>query len=268
MASTSASPRSPRSRSTRASPQPRPRARSSTAGGGDELASGDAVKVNYVAINGRTGKEFDNSFTSDKPLTLTLSTRMPSCPGFVKGLEGQTGRQPRPRRDPARGRLRPGPGPTWACKKDDTMVFLFDVVAKVPTEVTGTAKTLPKPTCPKLVLDDKKQPVEVREDQQDRQEGPRRAPHVVIEGDGAVITEGQTLTCSTSVRSTPTARSSTSRGPAAPRSFQVAVGQLIKCWDRPARRPEGRQPRRAGVPRRQGIRRRPASGEDIKKATR
>src|SRR5690606_10983854 len=114
-----------------------------------------AVKVNYVAINGRTGKEFDNSFTSDKPLTLTLSEKE-ILPGFVKGLKGKTvGSRilvAIPPKD-GFGQAQPDLG----MKADDTMVFLFDVVAKVPTAAAGKAKALPK-DLPKLVLDDKQQP--------------------------------------------------------------------------------------------------------------
>jgi peptidylprolyl isomerase len=197
-------------------------------GSGLELAAGDSVKVNYVAINGRTGKEFDNSFTSDKPLTLTLSETA-ILPGFVKGLTGQkVGSRllvAIPPKD-GFGKAQPDLG----MKKNDTMVFLFDVVAKVPAAAAGKPKPLPK-DLPKLVLDAKSQPSKFEKTSATAATAKKASAHVVIEGSGPAITLGQTLSVHYLGQIYPSGKvfdSSWARN--APSSFTLAEGQLIKCW--------------------------------------
>lgn len=199
-----------------------------SAGSGLVLAAGDAVKVNYVAINGRTGKEFDNSFASDKPLTLTLSEKE-VLPGFVKGLTGQkVGSRVLvaiPPKD-GFGQAQPDLG----MKKDDTMVFLFDVVAKVPTAAAGKPKALPK-DLPKLVLDAKKQPSKFEKTSTTAATKDKASANVVIEGTGPVVKLGQNLNVHYVGQIYPAGKvfdSSWSRG--APSPFALAEGQLIKCW--------------------------------------
>ena len=57
-------------------------------GGGEEVGDGDTIKINYIAVNGRTGKEFDNSYKNESPMTLTLNEKT-ALPGFYKGLVGK-----------------------------------------------------------------------------------------------------------------------------------------------------------------------------------
>lgn len=198
------------------------------AGGGDKLASGDAVKVNYVAVNGRTGKQFDSSFTSNKPLTLTLDKKT-VLPGFVKGLQGKkigsrvlVAISPKDGFGQAQKQL--------DIKKNDTMVFLFDVVSKVPTEVTGTAKKLPSDV-PKIVLDADKHPAKFAKSGKTAKKVTKESAHVVIQGNGAKIAEGQTLTAQYVGQVYPDGAVFDESWSSAARSFQVGGGQLIKCWD-------------------------------------
>ncbi|MGA8987513.1 FKBP-type peptidyl-prolyl cis-trans isomerase [Aeromicrobium sp.] len=197
-------------------------------GGGAKLASGDAVKVNYVAVNGRTGKQFDSSFKSQKPLTLTLDKNA-VLPGFVTGLEGKKiGSRVLVAISP-----KDGFGQDQAqldIKKNDTMVFLFDIVAKVPTEVTGTAKKLPADV-PKLVLDGDKHPTKFTKTSKTAKKITKESSHVVIQGDGAKITDGQTLTAQYIGQVYPDGAIFDESWSSSSRSFQVGAGQLIKCWD-------------------------------------
>ncbi|AXT84947.1 hypothetical protein C6I20_06935 [Aeromicrobium sp. A1-2] len=198
------------------------------AGGGDKLASGDAVKVNYVAVNGRTGKQFDSSFKTEKPLTLTLDKNA-VLPGFVAGLEGQTvGSRVLVAISPKDGFGQDQD--QLDIKKDDTMVFLFDIVSKVPTEVTGTAKKLPADV-PKLVLDDDKHPSKFTKTSKTAKKITKESAHIVIQGDGAEITEGQTLTAQYVGQVYPDGEIFDESWSSSSRSFQVGAGQLIKCWD-------------------------------------
>ena len=199
-----------------------------TSGSGDALASGESVKVNYVAINGRTGKEFDNSFSSDKPLTLTLSDTSVLA-GFVKGLLGKkVGSRVLvaiPPKD-GFGQAQPDLG----MKKDDTMVFLFDIVAKVPAIATGKPKALPK-DLPKLELNSDKQPTKFTKTSSTAPTADKASSHVVIEGTGPAVKLGQTLSVHYLGQIYPAGKTfDSSWARKAPSSFALAEGQLIKCW--------------------------------------
>lgn len=197
-------------------------------GSGEVLEAGDAVKVNYVAVNGRTGKQFDSSFTSNKPLTLTLSNTAVLA-GFVKGLEGKkVGSRVLVAIPP-----KDGFGQANAdldLKKDDTMVFLFDVVAKVKTEVTGTSKKLPSDV-PKLTLDDKKHPSKFAKTSKTAAKVTKQSIHTVIQGTGAKITAGQSLTAQYIGQVYPDGAIFDESWTSSARTFQVGASSLIKCWD-------------------------------------
>lgn len=55
--------------------------------GKQKLTQDSVVTVNYVGVNGSTGKVFDSSYKSGSPLTFALGQVVP---GFRKGLDGQT----------------------------------------------------------------------------------------------------------------------------------------------------------------------------------
>jgi peptidylprolyl isomerase len=56
-------------------------------GSGATAKSGDAVTVNYVGVNYKTGKEFDASWDRGEPFTFTLGAGQ-VIPGWEKGVEG------------------------------------------------------------------------------------------------------------------------------------------------------------------------------------
>lgn len=162
-----------------------------TKGTGEKIASGDTVKVNYVAVNGRTGKQFDSSFTTDEPYTVTLSDNK-ILPGFIKGLDGRTiGSRVLVAMSP-----KDGFGQAQAqldVKKDDTLIFLFDVVSKVPTSIEGKARSTPK-NYPKLEVDDKNIPTAfVKKSTTDAQKDAVESSFVVIDGTGPEVTADQTV---------------------------------------------------------------------------
>jgi len=193
-------------------------------GTGDEVANGDSVKVNYVAVNGRTGKQFDNSFTSKTPLTLTLNDEVMA--GFLKGLEGQqVGSRILVAIPPKDGFN--GPQTQLGIKKDDTMVFLFDILAKVPTMATGEAKKLPA-TVPSIVEKDG-HPDGFKPTKRTAKKVSKAKAHVAIEGDGAEVQAGQSITAQYVGQVYPDGDvfdSSWRKGP--PSSFQL--DQVIACW--------------------------------------
>jgi peptidylprolyl isomerase len=195
-----------------------------TKGGGDELAEGDVVKVNYVLVNGRTGKQLDNSFTSKSPITLTLDET--AMPGFLKGLTGQqVGSRVLVAIPPKDGFDQPPA--QLGIKADDTMVILFDIVAIVPEKAEGKARKLPA-NVPSIVEKDghpdgfkptKKTPGKISE----------AKAHVVIEGEGSEVKAGQSITAQYVGQIYPDGDvfdSSWRKG--APASF--SLDQVIECW--------------------------------------
>ena len=194
-------------------------------GTGEEIASGDSVKVNYVAVNGRTGKQFDNSFTSKSPLTITLNDTS-TLKGFLKGLTGQkVGSRVLVSIPPKDGF---GQAQTQlGIKADDTLVFLFDIVAKVPDKAVGKAKKLPA-TVPTIVEKDGK-PSGFKPTPTTPAKASKARAHTVIEGDGATIQDGQTITAQYVGQVYPDGKvfdSSWAKGP--PASFNL--DQVIACW--------------------------------------
>lgn len=199
-----------------------------TKGSGVKIGTGESIKVNYVAVNGRTGKQFDNSFKANKPLTITL-TADSILPGFVKGLIGQTvGSRVLVAIPPKDGFGKAQP--SLNMKKNDTMVFLFDLVAKVPPIAAGKPHKLPG-DLPKLVLDSKSQPTKFAKTKKTAAKQTKESAHVVIEGNGAKVKMGQTLSVQYVGQIYPAGKifdSSWARN--TPASFQLAEGSLIKCW--------------------------------------
>ena len=199
-------------------------------GKGDKVTEGDAVTLDYVAVNGRTGKTFDSSFKSGSPLTTTLKSGS-VLPGFVKGLKGQkVGSRvliaipPKDGFGAANKQL--------GLKASDTMVFLMDIVksASVPEAAEGEAKKLPD-TLPKLTLDDKKHPAKFVKTDKTEGKATKMSTHVAIQGDGPAIKAGQSLTIQYVGQAYPAGDvfdESWSREAA---TFQIGAGKLIKCWD-------------------------------------
>lgn len=198
-----------------------------TEGGGATVKSGDTVKVNYAALNGRTGKQFDSSYTRGVPVTWTLNNTI--FPGIVKGLTNQK----------VGSRVVVGVSPKdgfgqaqkdYDIKAGDSLVFVFDIVAMVPTEVTGTSKSLPS-DLPKLKLDADKHPSGFTPTSKTKKKQTKESLHTVIQGSGATIKKGDTLTAQYVGQVYPDGKvfdESWSKNPA---SFPVGTGGLIACWD-------------------------------------
>lgn len=196
-------------------------------GSGETLKSGDTVKVNYTAVNGRTGKQFDSSYKQGVPVTWTLNESI--FPGIVKGLTDQK----------VGSRVLVGVAPKdgfgqaqkeFDIKADDSIVFVFDIISKVPTEITGKNQALPS-SLPKLKLDKDKHPAGFTTTGKTKQKQAKQSLHTLIQGDGAKIEKGQTLTAQYVGQVYPEGEvfdESWSRGPA---SFPVGTGGLIACWD-------------------------------------
>jgi peptidylprolyl isomerase len=194
-------------------------------GTGEQVTTGDSIKVNYVAVNGRTGKQFDNSFTSKSPLTFTLDETS-ALPGFLKGLKGQNvgsrvlvSIPPKDGFGQARTEL--------GIKADDTMVFLFDIVSKVPQKASGKAQKASKDV--PAVVEKDGHPSGFKPTKTSPGKVSKASVHVLIQGDGAVVAKGQSITAHYVGQVYPDGKvfdSSWTKG--SPASF--SLDQVITCW--------------------------------------
>lgn len=203
-------------------------ARTIKEGDGEEIKSGDAVTLNYVAVNGRTGKEFDNTFKGASPMTATIKTGS-VLEGFVKGLTGaKVGSRVLVAVPPKDGF--DGANDQLELEAEDTMVFLFDVVSKVPPMAEGDAKKLPD-TLPELALNGDKQPSKFEKTAATAKASKDLEIHTSILGTGKKVESGQSITIQYIGQIYPDGKifdESWSRGPA---TFQIGAGALIPCWD-------------------------------------
>lgn len=56
-------------------------------GSGEVAEEGDVLKVNYVGVNFKTGKEFDSSWSRGEPIAFPLGEHV-VIPGWERGLRG------------------------------------------------------------------------------------------------------------------------------------------------------------------------------------
>lgn len=195
-------------------------------GGGEEIGEGDSVKLDYVGVNGTTAKLFDSTYAAS-PQTIALAKNT-ILAGFLKGLEGRkVGSRVLVAIPPTDGFGDKGQ-PSFAIKKADTMVLVFDIRSKVPTEVTGDAKPLPS-DLPRLKLDGDKHPSGFTATGKTKKKQTKASSHTVIQGDGAKVTAEQTVTVQYVGQVYPDGKvfdSSWTNG--AP--FTQSLSGLIKCW--------------------------------------
>ncbi len=197
------------------------------AGGGDDIAPGDTVKVNYIAVNGRTGQQFDSTYAGGRPATFTLSEGG-ILPGFIKALDKQkigsrilTAIAPEDGFGQARAEL--------DLQADDTMVFVFDLVADVDTEITGKAQKLPADV-PEVTYDDD-HPSGFTATKSTAADPSVDSLDVLVEGDGPVIEPGQTVLTNYVGQFYPDGEvfdSSWEKG--APQPISMVEGAAISCF--------------------------------------
>lgn len=196
-------------------------------GAGETVDKGDTVKIAYVAVNGRTGKQFDSSFTTGTPISVSLDeTKV--LPGFVKGLQGEkVGSRVLVAMSPKDGFGQAQK--SMDIRKNDTMVFLFDIVSEVPTKVTGEARATPK-TYPKLEVDKDNIPTAfVKKSTTNKKKDAKESSFTVIQGTGPAVAEGQTISVQYFGQIYPggtTFDESYSKGGV----YTQPLANLYKCW--------------------------------------
>ncbi len=104
---------------------------------GPKVADGSMVTVNYYAVNGRTGKVFDQSFEGGKPVSFSLAQVVP---GFQKGLTGQhQGSRVLIAMPGSDGYDSAGGNAQAGINVGDTLLFVVDIVQAQLSGPSGTA---------------------------------------------------------------------------------------------------------------------------------
>ena len=102
------------------------RAKVLDASNGPVISEGQSVQVNYYGVNGRTGKKFDESFSTGQPVAFSLAQVVP---GFSKGLTGQHKGSRVVIAMPGQDGYDPmGGNPQAGIEVGDTLIFVVDVV--------------------------------------------------------------------------------------------------------------------------------------------
>jgi FKBP-type peptidyl-prolyl cis-trans isomerase len=96
------------------------------ASNGPVVSEGQGVEVNYYGVNGRTGKKFDESFSTGQPVAFSLAQVVP---GFSKGLVGQHKGSRVLVAMPGQDGYDPmGGNPQAGIEVGDTLIFVVDLV--------------------------------------------------------------------------------------------------------------------------------------------
>lgn len=158
-------------------------------GTGAPIGDQDTAKVDYVAYNGRTGKQFDTSYGRE-PMTLAMSGGQ-TLPGFIKAIKDQ--------RVGAKVLVAVAPydgfqaeRPELGLKKSDTIVIYFDVRSKVAQAAKGKTKKLPADV-PSVVLNND-QPSGFAKTSATPATLSAASSHVVIQGTGPKVKRGGSIT--------------------------------------------------------------------------
>jgi peptidylprolyl isomerase len=196
-------------------------------GTGKKLAKGDKVTFQYLAVDGRTGKQIESSFDKS-PASLVLDKQR-SVTGLVNSLVGaKVGSRVLIALAPKEGVTRGLQG--GGVKKKDTLVFVVDVTdVRAPLKRATGTPVEPAAGLPTVKLAKNGKPtIKVPS-------SPAPTSLVVqplIKGTGPVVTAGQTITVHyTGViwASGKQFDSSWDRGE--PVDFAIGQGQVIAGWD-------------------------------------
>lgn len=193
-------------------------------GDGDTVAKGDSIDVNYVVVNGRTGKEFDNSFATGSTSLFTLNDK--TLKGIYTALVGQkVGSR-------VLVAIAPKDGFNQAVAQydlmaDDTIVGVFDIVA-IHNEAYGTAVKVPA-SVPQLTLKNGRPTGFTATAGTPAKAG--AAAYVAIKGPGSAVKKGETITVHYTGQLYPDGNVFDSSWGKDPLTSAIGAGQLIKCWD-------------------------------------
>ena len=154
---------------------------------GQEIKAGTSVEVSYFGVNARTGKTFDESFTTGKPVAFSLEQVVP---GLNKGLVGQKkGSRVMIAMPGPDGYDAQGGNAQAGINVGDTLIFVVDIVGATLDGPEGD-KVTPKGGLPTVV--DKNGTPEISIKKTDPPKELQVQP--LVKGKGAKVAETDAIT--------------------------------------------------------------------------
>ena len=204
-------------------------------GDGPPVQENTTVLVDYVGVNGNTGKQFDSSWERGGPQTFPL-VRDQMIAGFITGLVGQRVGSDLLIAMPPADAYGPQGNPQASISGTDTLLFAVHVVAASDPDplpmAEGQRVPLP-PDVPQLETNAQGQPTGfTTAGAQPTEEPTKLGVYPVIKGDGPTVGKGDLLTVLYVGQLYPDGKVfDESWGSEQPATFQVGAGALIKGWD-------------------------------------
>lgn len=197
-------------------------------GDGDEVGKNDVVTVDYLGVNGKNGKEFDSSWSRDQEASFSLGPGM--IAGFNTALAGQkVGSRVLTAIPPEDGYGQQG-NPQAGIGGKDTLLFVIDIRGTSPSKATGTEVDPPADT-PTLEVDENDVPTGFAKGGDTAPAPDQTTSHLLIEGEGAEVEKGQTVTMHFLGQVYPAGKVLASSWQQGPQPIPVGEGQPIKCFD-------------------------------------
>lgn len=199
-------------------------------GSGTAVAKGDTVQTDFVAADGRTGKQIFSSFSTKTPQWITLSSAQ--LGGLLKALVGQKpGAQVLAAMSAKDAAKSMSSTSTLGIKKTDTLVFLFHVRETMAKKASGTTMKLPA-NVPQVTYSSKGVPVGFKKTATSPTTVSKAAAYVAVEGKGEKLKSGETLWAQyvgATLKNLKVFQTSWSSS-----AFSAAIGsgQVITCWDK------------------------------------
>ena len=198
-----------------------------TEGTGPAVQAGQALRIDYLGVNGRDGKDFDASF-GNRPATFILDEKS-VIKGFADGLVGaKVGSRVLVAVAPADGYGPQGGVKEAGIKADDTLLFVIDVQAQFPPRAVGEAVAPPAGLPGVVLAEDGKPTITVPAAEPPAQ----LLVQPLIKGAGQPVVAGQTITAMyTGIKWADGSTFDSSWERMAPAEFPIGTGGVIAGWD-------------------------------------
>lgn len=196
-----------------------------TDGDGEAISTNSVATFNFVFVNGRDGKVLGTSYDTE-PAELVFEDSLMT--GIYQGLDGVTaGSRVLIGIAPADG---PGADPTTGVLDTDTLLFFAEVLdVRAPLQRAEGEAVAPIDGLPTVELGDDGAPTITVPDAEPPAE---LIAQPLIEGDGAVVEAGQTITVHyTGVLWDTAAVFDSSWESGSPATFGIGTGAVIVGWD-------------------------------------
>lgn len=198
------------------------------AGDGPVVKGDEIVSLKFVLLNGKDGSQLDTNFDK-QTLGLNLGDAK-LLPGIKKGVANQKVGSRLLVAMPPKDAFGDQGNANIKVAKDDTIVFLFDVVSatKPLKSAEGKAVNPPKNLPSVKVQEGKAATITIPKG---KKPPTKTVGQLLVKGKGAKVEAGQTLTVQYVGQVYPTGAVFDESWSKQPTSFQIGGEGLIKCWN-------------------------------------